>query len=208
MKDSFLLKIKNGSFGYYSGFIFHPIISNVNIEVKTGDFLILEGPNGSGKSTLIKAILNLGATFKGDIQFFIPLQNIGYIPQEIKIDTIAPFSVMDIIKSAFPFNKISKDKIIEALNIVEMGEKSNFRFGLLSGGEKRRILLARALACDANLIILDEPIAGIDKENKNKLEKVLYSLVSTQHKAILATTHSSDWCLNAKRYLIKEQIKC
>lgn len=204
-----LLKIKNASFGYNIGFNFCPIISNVNIEIFKGDFIIIEGPNGCGKSTILKGLLKLGAFFKGEVNLYIPIQKIGYIPQEIKIDSSAPFSVIDIIKSAFPFQNISQKEIIDSLNIVGMVERKNFRFGLLSGGEKRKVLLARALATDSDLIILDEPTSGIDKESKNKLEEILYLIVSNKNKAILATSHSSNWATKAVRYYIqKEYIQC
>jgi|GEM_PF-640569 len=199
MNASPILSINKADFGYMAGLRFVPVISNVSFEVPPGSFVVLEGPNGCGKSTILRALLKMGAVFQGDVILRVPMEKIGYIPQEPELARNAPITAGDIVRSAFPFGKIDNTSISRALARVGLENKDGVRYGSLSGGQRRRALLARALAHDARLIILDEPTANIDRETERSLEFMLFDLIANGKISILATTHAAHWAKSARR---------
>ncbi len=196
-----ILDLNNASFGYRSGRVQNTIVSQVSFSISLGEFILLVGPNGCGKSTLIRGIFNLVPSFGGSITWHIPQSEIGYIPQESNIDHDIPATALDVVCSAKPF-AWSKTKLqgMAALESVGMEAHAHKRFGALSGGQKRRTLLARALFGKPRLLVLDEPTVNTDMETAENIEKILVDLSSRNEVAILATTHSQNWASMAKRY--------
>lgn len=199
MSFSPLLSIRDSSFGYKAGVNFIPVIANVSFDLASGEFVVLEGRNGCGKTTIIRALLCMGAHFQGKVALGVPKSSIGFIPQEASVAPSAPVSAVDVIRSAFPFGDVSGEKISCALSRVGLEDRGKVRYGSLSGGQRRRVLLARALAHDARLIILDEPTANIDRATEQALENLLFELIEQEGKAVLATTHAAHWAKNARR---------
>ena len=199
MRSFSLLSICAADFGYKTGVNFTPVLTDVSFELASGQFVVLEGPNGCGKTTVIRALLGMGAHFQGDVTLDVSKSDIGFIPQEASVALSAPVSAIDVIRSAFPFGGASNERIARALERVGLGDKGSVRYGSLSGGQRRRVLLARALAHDARLIILDEPTANIDRATEHALEELLFELIESDGKAVLATTHAAHWAKCARR---------
>lgn len=198
-----LVEINHASFGYGSGKNFITIVSNITLSVSTGEFILLVGANGSGKSTIIRGIFNLVNCSEGSTQWHIPQHDIGYIPQEPNIDHDIPATALDVVCTSKPSHwSTTRKNGYEMLEIVGMQEYAKKRFGTLSGGQKRRVLLARALYGNPQLLVLDEPTVNTDSETVKKIEIILTELCDKKKVGILATTHSESWAASAKRYHI------
>ena len=195
-----LVEIHNASFGYGSGRNFITIVSDVALSLSLGEFLLLVGPNGCGKSTIIRGIFDLVTCAKGTVQWHISQHEIGYIPQESNIDHDIPATALDVVCSAQPaaWSKGRNEGMV-VLESVGMTQYAATRFGMLSGGQKRRVLLARALFGRPKLLVLDEPTVNTDKETEKNIERILMDLCAAQNVGILATTHSETWAQAAKR---------
>ncbi len=163
-----LLTINNLSLGYDS----NKIIENLNFQVNEGDYLCIVGENGSGKTTLMKTILKLQKPCGGEIIVSDGLKanEIGYLPQQTIIQRDFPASVKEIVLSGCqsrmglrPFYD-KKEKSLAEENMKKMGilELKNRCYRELSGGQQQRVLLARALCATEKLLLLDEPVAGLD----------------------------------------------
>lgn len=175
---------KNLSIGYENNII----VNNLNIDINKGDYLAIVGENGAGKSTLIKTLLGLLKPISGSIEFGESLKrtDVGYLPQQTIVQKDFPASIYEVVLSGFlskmglrPFYT-KKEKEIALSNINRMGlsgmEKRSYRE--LSGGQQQRVLLARALCATNKIIILDEPVAGLDP----KVTEEMYELISSLNK--------------------------
>ncbi|MBR3766865.1 MAG: ABC transporter ATP-binding protein [Clostridia bacterium] len=164
------------------------VTENLNFEVNAGDYLCIVGENGAGKSTLIKALLGLKNPMSGTITTGERLKSteIGYLPQQTLIQKDFPASVKEIVLSGLlnkcglrPFyTKEQKEfakKQMERLNIAHLSSKC---YRELSGGQQQRVLLARALCATGKMLLLDEPVAGLDP----KVTKEMYELISSLNK--------------------------
>ncbi len=199
------LKIENLSFGYDKKLI----LKNVNFEVAPGEFLCILGANGSGKSTLLNCICRIHKPRSGSVYFddteINKLNNkslsriISYVPQNY--NPVFDFSIKDfLLMGRTPYstwiNKFSKDDIdIVDRTIAEFKLDSKQSISELSGGERKKLLLIRALVQDSPFIILDEPSNQLDFGMKTKFLELLKSLTS-KGKSILITTHSPEDALN------------
>ncbi len=197
-----LVEINQASFGYGSGKNFIPIVSNITLSVSTGEFILLVGANGSGKSTIIRGMFDLVYCSEGSTQWHIPQHEIGYIPQEPNIDHDIPATALDVVCTSKASQWSTRKHGCETLEIVGMQEFAKKRFGTLSGGQKRRVLLARALFGNPKLLVLDEPTVNTDCDTVKKIETILTGLCTQNRVGILATTHSESWAPSAKRYHI------
>ena len=194
--DSCCLQIKNLSVKIGS----ERILQDVNLHVHCGEMLALIGPNGAGKSTFLKAILGQ-QEHEGVIVFSALGQRgrkpkIGYVPQSPAFDPSDSVSVADLFgccmshRPAFlGHSRAMRQKILECLDRVHGKDLIDKRVGTLSGGELQRILLALALEPMPNILILDEPLSGVDVEGQTELMDMLDEIRSTYDLSILMTTH-------------------
>jgi zinc transport system ATP-binding protein len=190
-----LIKCEHISLGY-DGKI---VLDDVNLTIEEGDYLSIVGENGSGKSTFVKALLGLIKPIKGSITFSKSLKKnaIGYLPQTKKISHNFPASVEEVILSGFlnrktflPFyNKEEKEiaaNYMEILDITSLQKKS---FQELSIGQMQRVLLARALCATQKLLILDEPVAGMDPVASAEFYAIMKMLNEQYHITIIMISH-------------------
>ena len=176
------------------------ILHNVNMHVHCGELVALIGPNGAGKSTFLKAILGQ-RDYDGVIAFSSPGERnrrprIGYVPQSPTFDPGDPVTVADLFaccmskRPAFlGLSKAMKEKVLECLARVHGEDLVSKRVGTLSGGELQRVLLALALEPLPNILILDEPLSGVDVEGMGALMEMLDEIRKTYDLSILMTTH-------------------
>ena len=174
-------------------------IDDVSFTVNQGDFLGIIGPNGAGKSTLFAAMLGLNPKYKGTIKFFGTdirksknyLKEIGYVPQKPIFEKNFPATVNDVVKMGLhkesDENKI--DEILQQLWIHELSEK---KIGELSGGQQQRVFIAKALVNNPKVLILDEPVTGIDQQSIDLFYSILKELNSKQNITIIWSSHDLD----------------
>ncbi len=194
-----LLEVVDGQFGYNKN-----VIVTGSFTLATGEFIILEGKNGCGKSTLIKSVFGHIKPIDGEVKWFVESSQIGYIPQELHLDNDIPASAIDIVLTAFmKYGKKEKESALNALEKVGIRDLYNNRFGSLSGGQKRRVLIARALAVEPTVLILDEPTVNIDAETENELAALLHGMAFNDNMGILVTTHVDSWVKEARRIKIE-----
>ena len=176
------------------------ILNNVNLHVHCGELVALIGPNGAGKSTLLKAIL-CQQDYDGIISFAVTGQRnrtpkIGYVPQSPVFDPGDPLTVADLFaccmskRPAFlGISNSMRKKILSCLERVQSEELIDKRVGTLSGGELQRVLLALALEPIPNILILDEPLSGVDVDGIETLMDMLDEIRNEYDLSILMTTH-------------------
>lgn len=176
------------------------ILSDVNMHVHCGEMVALIGPNGAGKSTLLKAILGQ-REYDGVIAFSSPgararRPRIGYVPQSPAFDPGDPVSVADLFacchsrRPAFlGLSFKTREQVLDCLDRVHATDLIDQRIGTLSGGELQRVLLALALEPVPNILILDEPLSGVDVEGQTGLMDMLDEIRRTYDLSILMTTH-------------------
>ncbi len=177
------------------------ILSDVNMHVHCGQLIALIGPNGAGKSTFLKAILGQ-QEYGGIIAFSAPgsrgkAMKIGYVPQSPAFDPGDPISVADLFvccmsrRPAFlGIGKSMRNRILDCLDRVHATDLIDKRVGTLSGGELQRVLLALALEPIPNILILDEPLSGVDVEGQTELMDMLDEIRKTYDLSIVMTTHN------------------
>lgn len=186
--------VKNLNKYYDNGF---KALSNINLEIKKGEIFALLGPNGAGKSTLINIICGINKKKDGEISVFghdieknykMARSKIGLVPQEIATDSFE--KVIDTLKfSRGLFNKKNSTEYLEkVLKSLELFKKRNQQIRTLSGGMKRRVMIAKAMSHEPNILFLDEPTAGVDVELRQSLWKNLYDL-KKNGVTIFLTTH-------------------
>lgn len=186
---------KNLSVGY-NGI---PAAKNINFTIEKGGYLCIIGENGSGKSTLIKTLLNLIKPVSGSIEFSDGLtqNSIGYLPQHSDVQNDFPACVREIVLSGFLgkkkvnafYSKDEKKEVSRLLSLLGIEGLENKAFSKLSGGQKQRVLLARALcACDG-LLVLDEPVSGLDPDATKEMYETVQRLNSEQNISVIMITH-------------------
>lgn len=171
------------------------VFKNVSFTLRTGQYLAVVGPNGAGKSTLIKAIVGQCRAFRGSVS----IKNkraLGYVPQFNNDGSYFPAQVIEVIKSGFAsrlfsFSHKSKDTdymnlVIDALELRHILYESYFN---LSGGQKRAVLIARALCSGASVLILDEPCASLDVEASDRLQRLISHLNRKHNISIILISH-------------------
>lgn len=155
------------------------ISKELNLLIQRGDYLCILGENGAGKSTLVKTLLGLIKPISGAVVMEEESKGIGYLPQQKMIQGDFPASVWEIVlsgnlkKSGLFYTKADKERSICNLKKMNIWDLRNKSYRLLSGGQKQRVLLARALCATEHILILDEPVAGLDP----LVTKELYELI-------------------------------
>ena len=174
-------------------------IDDVSFTVNQGDFLGIIGPNGAGKSTLFAAMLGLNAKYKGTIKFFGTdirksknyLKEIGYVPQKPIFEKNFPATVNDVVKMGL-HKESDENKIDEILQQLWIHELSERRIGELSSGQQQRVFIAKALVNNPKVLILDEPVTGIDQQSIDLFYSILKELNSKQNITIIWSSHDLD----------------
>ncbi len=183
---------------------FKPVLWDIDLAIPQGVLMAIVGPNGAGKSTLIKAILGLLKPVTGTIEFSgKPYKEIrkqvAYVPQRESVDWNFPTSVYDVVLMGRYghvgwFKRIgSKDKKIalEALEKVGISHLKNRQISQLSGGQQQRVFLARALAQEAEIYIMDEPFQGVDAKTEKAIVE-LFKILKKENKTVIVVHHDLD----------------
>lgn len=193
-------------------------ISNVSFKIFNDDYLCIVGENGSGKSTLVKSLLGLVHPCEGKIIFSDELKksHIGYLPQQSVTQKDFPASVYEVVisgcmnrKGLLPFyNKQDKEiamSNIKKLNIESIKHKC---YAELSGGQQQRVLLARALCSTNKLVILDEPVSGLDPLITEELYELVKDLNDNQHIAIIMVSHDIKSAVKYAKHILHMSNEC
>ncbi len=207
--------------GLFTGYNGEAVIRNINLQIFQGDFIGLIGPNGGGKTTLLKTILGLLEPQQGQIRVLGKApksgrRHIGYVPQFSAFDSDFPISVKDVVrmgrlsdKRLFkPFNQQDDQIVAEKLAWVDLPDHQHRSLRELSGGQRQRVYIARALAAEPEILLLDEPTISVDFDSRRKIYELLYE-INQQGVTILLVSHDlnvissyvkSIGCLNRDLY--------
>lgn len=181
------------------------VLQDVNFEVCRGDLLCIVGENGSGKSTLIKGLLGLKAPLSGSITLGDGLKHteIGYLPQQTELQRDFPASVMEVVLSGRlngmhgrPFySKADRAAALENLERMGIDDLKNQSYQALSGGQQQRVLLARALCATKKLLLLDEPVTGLDPVATGELYNLIKLINLCNNITVIMVTHDIEAAL-------------
>jgi zinc transport system ATP-binding protein len=195
-----LLRADGITFGYDHT----PVLDDVSIAVAPGEFVALVGPNGSGKSTLLKVLLGAFEPAAGSVELFgedpAHLRDpwrVGYVPQRPSMGSEVPATVEEIVAAGRlarsgwwrPRTSADRDAVLHALESVDLGGLARKPVNQLSGGQQQRAFIARAFASEPSLLILDEPIAGVDAESQRRFRDALVHLVTEHGAGVLLVSH-------------------
>ena len=181
-----------------------PVLSGVDLSVSTGDFVALLGPNGGGKTTLVKLCLGLLKPDAGRLSILgreisqglgPVLGRVGYVPQEIKTNQDFPITAWDLVltgrlspgRGRLGWSKKDRAAAREALELVGLWQRRNWRLAGLSGGQRQRVMIARALACEPEVLFLDEPTASVDRSWQTKLYELFRDI--SQKATVVMVSH-------------------
>lgn len=189
-----LLKCNNLCVGYGNNII----VSGINLTVNEGDYLSIIGSNGSGKSTLMKTILRLQPPISGEVEWAKNL-SIGYLPQQSDVQRDFPASVMEVVMSGFigkcghrPFyTKEQKDTAKSFMTKMRIENLAKRNYSELSGGQQQRVLLARAMCASSKVLLLDEPVTGLDPVATQEMYTTI-ELLNHQGIAIIMISHDIE----------------
>lgn len=190
-----LISCDNITLGYEN----QAVMEGFSLDVCQGDYLCIVGENGSGKSTLVKALLGLLAPMAGVLEQDESLKHgaIGYLPQQTAAQKNFPATVMEVVLSGFLsggrvrffYTRAQKSAVLQQLGKLGILELKDACYRNLSGGQQQRVLLARALCAAEELLVLDEPITGLDPAAAQEFYKTMGYLNQTEGKTIIMVTH-------------------
>ena len=188
-----LLKVENVSFSQNNKWL----VRGVSLEVKQGEIVTLIGPNGSGKSTTAKIALGIFKNTEGKVNKFT--NKISYVPQKISIDWTLPIRVIDFMSL---IEEPSDDQINIALNLTSVEHLRNKNLSDLSGGEFQRVLIARAIAKQPDLLVLDEPVQGVDFKGEIALYELIKKISEELNCGILLISHDLHVVMSATDFVV------
>ena len=173
------------------------LVEGVDLEIHRGKIVTLIGPNGSGKSTTAKIILGLYKNIEGSVQRFT--KKIAYVPQKVTIDWTLPIRVIDFMVLT---QNLNSDAISIALNLAGVEHLKSRNLRDLSGGEFQRVLLARAIAKKPELLVLDEPVQGVDYSGEVALYGLIKNISESLNCGILLISHDLHVVMSATNHVV------
>jgi zinc transport system ATP-binding protein len=208
METNELIVCRDAALGYEG----RPVLSGLNLSVSAGDYLCVVGDNGSGKSTLMKGLLGLISPMEGHIDRAAELKSgaVGYLPQQTRAQKDFPATVYEVVLSGFLnrrgfrffYTAAQKTAALQAIGKLGILELKDRCYRDLSGGQQQRALLARALCAAGRLLILDEPITGLDPAAAQDLYKTLRYLNEKEGMAVVMVTHDLRSALENARTVL------
>jgi len=193
MGNNILVKLNNVGFRQNQKWL----VQGVSLQVEKAKIVTLIGPNGSGKSTTAKIALGLLKNIEGEVEKFT--NKIGYVPQKISIDWTLPLRVRDFMLLT---DKLKDDTIEEALSLTGVVDLKDKSLGNLSGGEFQRVLLARAISKKPELLVLDEPVKGVDFTGEIALYELIKEISEKLNCGILLISHDLHTVMSATDYVV------
>jgi zinc transport system ATP-binding protein len=195
-----IIELRRASFGYAD----HPVVTGATLTIRPGEVVVILGPNGSGKSTLVRGLLGLNDHLGGDIELFgqpresfSDFARLGYVPQRHTLSASVRATVTEIVAVGRlphhrwwrPVIRSAQDAAIidRALDVVGLNDRAHADVATLSGGQQRRVLIARALASNPDVLLMDEPTAGVDAANQQVLSEVLARLAGRGTTMVIVT---------------------
>ena len=173
------------------------LVKGVSFQVEKGKIVTLIGPNGSGKSTTAKIALGIYKNIEGSVEKYT--NKVGYVPQKISIDWTLPIRVRDFMLLT---ENIKEEKIDEALSLTGVIHLKNKSLGNLSGGEFQRVLIARAISKKPDLLVLDEPVQGVDFTGEIALYKLIKKITDELNCGILLISHDLHTVMSATDHVV------
>lgn len=186
------------------------IFSNLSFEVEDGDCLCIIGENGSGKTTLMRCLLGLPVKHTGKIIYNgISAKDVGYLPQRTVTGNDFPASVEEIIMSGFsgksifglPYKKAFKKAALENMRILEISNLKDRSYSELSGGQQQKVLLCRAMCAKDKLLLLDEPVTGLDRESQEELYRLIKKL-NDNGVTVIMISHDITGCEQIAKHIL------
>ena len=174
------------------------LLDKVSLTISKGDFISIIGPNGAGKTTLLKVLLGVLRADTGTVNR-VPGLKIGYMPQQLQVESLFPLNAKRFLTLA---RKIGQDKLDRIINEVKIANVLSKPMSSLSGGELQRILLARALLNDPDLLILDEPVQSLDIDGQLHFYELLETLYKDLDLTILIVSHDLHIVMRTTRRVI------
>lgn len=193
-----VISLTAAAFGYAG----RPVVEDLTLRIHAGEVVALLGPNGSGKSTLVRGLLRLNDHLGGLVELFgTPLAGfaqrtrLGYVPQRHTLSGSVRSTVTEVVATGRlthrpwwrPAGREDRDLVARSLETVGLGDRADAEVATLSGGQQRRVLIARALAGRPEVLVMDEPTAGVDAASQEVLSRVLHRLVGTGVTMVVVT---------------------
>jgi zinc transport system ATP-binding protein len=186
------LRLQGVSFAYGHA---PPVLRDVDLEVERGEFVAIAGPNGGGKTTLVRLVVGLEQPTSGRVELMV--RKVGYLPQRTQAGIDAPVTVRELVTTGRasrarligPLSAADRVSVQEAIDRVGLSPSADRRLTTLSGGQQQRAFIAKALAADPELLVLDEPTTGVDVEAQDTIAALLQRLRSELEMTILYVSH-------------------
>lgn len=197
--------------GVKLGYDSEPVLHDVELDIRSGDLMAIAGPNGSGKTTLFRAILGFLPLLGGSLTRNCALSEFGYVPQSAALDSNFPVTVQEVVgMGAYgrlkPFQPVpgdERERLRLVLQQVGLSNLASRAFFSLSGGQKQRILIARALMVVPKILILDEPLSGVDTESRGAITELLLRINREELKAIFFSSHDLRMVRSVTRKILR-----
>jgi zinc transport system ATP-binding protein len=189
---SLALRLEQVTFAYDHA---PPVLRDVDLEVERGEFVAIAGPNGGGKTTLVRLVVGLEQPTSGRVELMV--RKVGYLPQRTQAGIDAPLTVRELVTAGRasrtrligPLSSADRVSVQEAIDRVGLSPSADRRLTTLSGGQQQRAFIAKALAADPELLVLDEPTTGVDVEAQDAIAALLQRLRSELEMTILYVSH-------------------
>lgn len=194
-----LCSLRDIVFGYEN----EPVIRNVSADIHAGEFIAVSGPNGAAKTTLLKLMLGFLKPWSGTVRFSAELgrSRVAYVPQQASsFNAGFPSKVIELVRSGcYPeiglfrrFRREQHELVEEALKAVGLWELRNRKIGELSGGQKQKACIARAIVQQPDLLVLDEPVTGMDAASRTRFYEWMRQQVKEEGRTVIMVTHGLD----------------